>query len=85
MARGKLIVFEGLDRAGKSTQVEMLVAALNKEGVKVQHRRFPGKLIEHHILDPIRGESCVGCGGRFMKGGGLLTLVRPHYTYRQDD
>lgn len=45
MTRGKLIVFEGLDRAGKSTQVEMLVSALEKEGIKVRHRRFPGMLV----------------------------------------
>jgi dTMP kinase len=42
MIRGKLIVFEGLDRAGKSTQCEMLVNALRTDGVKVRHIRFPG-------------------------------------------
>lgn len=42
MARGKLIVFEGLDRAGKSTQCEKLVADLQNDGVKVRHMRFPG-------------------------------------------
>lgn len=42
MPRGKLIVFEGLDRAGKSTQCEMLVEALRKDGVPVRHVRFPG-------------------------------------------
>jgi dTMP kinase len=42
MARGTLIAFEGLDRAGKSTQCEMLVEALQKEGKKVRHMRFPG-------------------------------------------
>jgi dTMP kinase len=42
MARGKLIVFEGLDRAGKSTQCEMLTEALQKDGLKVRHMRFPG-------------------------------------------
>jgi hypothetical protein len=42
MARGKLIVFEGLDRAGKSTQCQMLAEALQKDGVKVRHMRFPG-------------------------------------------
>jgi len=44
MGRGKLIVFEGLDRAGKSTQCEMLVGALERDGVKVRHLRFPGTL-----------------------------------------
>ena len=41
--RGKLIVVEGLDRAGKSTQVELLVNNLVKEGHKVEQKRFPGK------------------------------------------
>ena len=42
MARGSLIVFEGLDRAGKSTQCEMLADALRRDGLKVRHMRFPG-------------------------------------------
>jgi dTMP kinase len=42
MARGKLIVFEGLDRAGKSTQSKMLVETLEREGAQVKHMRFPG-------------------------------------------
>ena len=40
--RGKLIVVEGLDRAGKSTQVERLCANLCKEGRRVERMRFPG-------------------------------------------
>ncbi|KAL6154611.1 Thymidylate kinase [Exserohilum turcicum] len=43
MARGKLIVFEGLDRAGKSTQCEKLVADLQNDGVSVRHVRFPDR------------------------------------------
>ncbi|KAH7396334.1 thymidylate kinase-domain-containing protein [Pyrenochaeta sp. MPI-SDFR-AT-0127] len=43
MGRGKLIVFEGLDRAGKSTQCERLVAALQSEGATVRHMRFPDR------------------------------------------
>ncbi|USP72857.1 Thymidylate kinase [Curvularia clavata] len=43
MARGKLIVFEGLDRAGKSTQCEKLVADLQNDGIKVRHMRFPDR------------------------------------------
>ena len=42
MARGKLIVFEGLDRAGKSTQCQLLAETLQKGGMKVRHMRFPG-------------------------------------------
>ncbi|KAA8618229.1 Thymidylate kinase [Pyrenophora tritici-repentis] len=43
MARGKLIVFEGLDRAGKSTQCQKLVEDLQNDGVKVRHMRFPDR------------------------------------------
>jgi hypothetical protein len=42
MTKGKLIVFEGLDRAGKTTQCQMLVEALQKEGQSVMFMRFPG-------------------------------------------
>lgn len=45
MARGKLIVFEGVDRAGKSTQVRLLWEALQGEGVDVRVMRFPGMLL----------------------------------------
>ena len=31
--RGSLIVFEGSDRSGKTTQVEKLVEKLNREGI----------------------------------------------------
>jgi dTMP kinase len=42
--RGLLIVFEGVDRAGKSTQLEMLKNYLQKKrNEKCQDMRFPGK------------------------------------------
>jgi dTMP kinase len=50
MVRGKLIVFEGLDRAGKSTQCQLLVDALQKDGVKVKHMRFPGTFSRSFFL-----------------------------------
>ncbi|EFQ94563.1 hypothetical protein PTT_07709 [Pyrenophora teres f. teres 0-1] len=43
MTRGKLIVFEGLDRAGKSTQCQKLVEDLQNDGMKVRHMRFPDR------------------------------------------
>lgn len=43
LPRGKLIIFEGLDRAGKSTQVERLLTSLTKDGHKVEKLRFPGQ------------------------------------------
>ncbi|OAG22572.1 thymidylate kinase [Alternaria alternata] len=43
MTRGKLIVFEGLDRAGKSTQCQMLAEDMQNDGIKVRHMRFPDR------------------------------------------
>nr|XP_033327493.1 thymidylate kinase isoform X1 [Megalopta genalis] len=41
--RGALIVFEGCDRAGKSTQVKMLVDALRKHNIPVERESFPNR------------------------------------------
>ena len=41
--RGMLIVFEGLDRSGKSTQCEKLVRYLRRNGEHVEHMRFPNR------------------------------------------
>ncbi|OSS46916.1 hypothetical protein B5807_08818 [Epicoccum nigrum] len=55
MARGKLVVFEGLDRAGKTTQCQMLVDALREEGQDVLFMRFPdrttpiGQMIDSYL------------------------------------
>ncbi|KAF1996475.1 P-loop containing nucleoside triphosphate hydrolase protein, partial [Amniculicola lignicola CBS 123094] len=43
MPRGKLIVFEGLDRAGKSTQCQMLIESLRARGERVRGVRFPDR------------------------------------------
>ncbi|XP_012269730.2 thymidylate kinase [Athalia rosae] len=53
--RGALLVLEGCDRAGKSTQVKKLVDALNLLGISAEARRFPdrttvvGKLIDQFL------------------------------------
>ncbi|CZT21392.1 related to thymidylate kinase [Ramularia collo-cygni] len=41
--RGHLIVFEGLDRSGKSTQCTRLVEHLRSQGKDVFHQRFPDR------------------------------------------
>lgn len=41
--RGALIVLEGCDRAGKSTQVKLLTKALNDLSIPVEARAFPSK------------------------------------------
>ncbi|ORY40627.1 thymidylate kinase-domain-containing protein [Leucosporidium creatinivorum] len=53
--RGAFIVFEGLDRSGKSTQVARLVESLNQSGEKAVGCRFPdrttttGKMIDSYL------------------------------------
>jgi len=39
--KGKLIVIEGLDGSGKSTQMELLPAALKEQGIDVRSIAFP--------------------------------------------
>ncbi|KAJ5723656.1 hypothetical protein N7488_001691 [Penicillium malachiteum] len=53
--RGALIVVEGLDRAGKSSQCEMLRDYVSKQGNAVKYIRFPdrttpiGQLIDNYL------------------------------------
>lgn len=62
MKHGKLIVFEGLDGCGKSTQAAMLSERMKKRGLKVSLMHFPdyttetGKRIARHL----RGEKPAG-------------------------
>lgn len=41
--RGALIVLEGVDKAGKTTQCNKLVQALQQSGRPAELMRFPGK------------------------------------------
>jgi len=40
--RGLLVVVEGLDRSGKSSQCQKLCEQLQEMGVKVRYAKFPG-------------------------------------------
>ncbi|CAG8495152.1 650_t:CDS:2 [Scutellospora calospora] len=44
--RGALIVFEGCDRTGKSTQTEKLVEYLNEHGFTAVKGKFPARSVE---------------------------------------
>jgi len=46
VARGALIVIEGVDRSGKTTQCSKLTARLVSDGIKTQLLKFPG---DRHI------------------------------------
>ena len=57
MSRGRLIVFEGMEGVGKSTQLRLLAAALDRGGVDVLSVREPGETvvgegIRRLLLDP---------------------------------
>lgn len=48
--RGALIVLEGCDKAGKSTQCRLLVDALNRAGRTCHLFNFPGKVVVAKIV-----------------------------------
>src|SRR5512142_1631622 len=52
MERGKLVVFEGSEGAGKSTQLRMLASRLGAAGIPVVPLREPGGTV---VGDVIRG------------------------------
>jgi dTMP kinase len=41
--RGALVVIEGLDRSGKTTQCARLLTRLEREGVRAEMIKFPGE------------------------------------------
>lgn len=44
ITRGALVILEGLDRSGKTTQVKLLEQRFVELGKKVKVMRFPGKM-----------------------------------------
>lgn len=57
MKRGRLIVIDGPDHCGKSTQARLLAAALRRRGRRVLHLRDPGgtrvgEAVRAVLLDP---------------------------------
>jgi dTMP kinase len=54
--RGLFIVLEGLDRSGKSTQVQRLLDRFNNDGRRAVLQKFPGtsRLVLIFVLTPDR-------------------------------
>lgn len=48
--RGALIVLEGVDKAGKTTQCKKLVQALQQNGQSAEMMRFPGRAFYDHVF-----------------------------------
>lgn len=48
--RGAFIVFEGMDRAGKTTQAKLLQQRCIEEGKNVKFMRFPGTCSRHRSV-----------------------------------
>lgn len=60
LVRGALIVLEGLDRSGKTTQVKLLEQRFVELGKKVKVMRFPGRYFRLLLVGGWPGLSLVG-------------------------
>lgn len=66
MSKGKIIVLEGLDGCGKSTQLELVVKALAEKGLRVRLVSFPnydshsGRIVSDYLKGDIPCEGAVG-------------------------
>lgn len=49
-SRGAFILFEGVDRSGKTTQAKMLVKALTDMGKTAMFMRFPGMTVANVVF-----------------------------------
>src|SRR6266702_232635 len=76
-ARGRLITIEGGEGAGKSTQADLLVAALAQAGIAVERTREPGG---SEGAEAIRRLLLEGAGERWDAVGEALLL----YAARRD-
>lgn len=62
--KGKLIVLDGSDGSGKTTQIALLIARLKKEGVRVETTNFPN---DTNLFGALIRECLSGKHGDFIK------------------
>ncbi|KAJ5517808.1 Thymidylate kinase [Penicillium expansum] len=85
--RGALIVVEGLDRAGKSSQCEMLRDSLSRQGRAVKYIRFPAIYAAHRTKTTILfTSSSPRTGGKVAKSieddiTNGTTVIVDRYSY----
>lgn len=70
---GKLIVIEGTDGSGKTTQTEALMRRLKKEGIDAESLRFPQ--YEKNLFGKLIREALDGLHGDFIKMDPKVTSV----------
>jgi len=84
--RGALIVFEGVDRCGKTTQTGLLVDALRDAGVHAELWRFPdrttaiGKMINGYLASEVEVDDAsihlLFAANRWEKRSAMLAALR---------
>lgn len=72
--RGAFILFEGVDRCGKTTQANLLVESLKGAGHEACFMRFPG--------EPFAARRLVSAGGHFRKCQCDTTYRAPSFAHR---
>lgn len=77
--RGAFILFEGVDRCGKTTQARKLVDALNASGSRAIFMRFPG---ERSDAQPLVASRAVQTNSTC---GASVARCRPRHDDRHDD
>ncbi len=85
MTKGKLIVLDGLDGSGKSTQLELAADYLRKKGVKFRSVSFPnyntasGQLVSEYLSGKIK---CEGINGAYSASA--IYAVDRYASYATD-
>ncbi|CAF4900525.1 unnamed protein product [Pieris macdunnoughi] len=88
--RGALIVIEGVDRTGKTTQAKLLVESLKKRQIQAEYRNFPnrnteiGKVINSYLTSqkdlPDEAIHLLFSANRWEKSRDILDLLEKGTT-----